>query len=131
MAEFCLECWNKLNGTDDDERKYVLSKEWDLCEGCGKWKPVIIMERKAYYIYKLRYFVIPFKIIYMIFYFIWRLLILPYLIYRYKKPKNKRNWKYIVAILNVKDTKKRTRLRSLLCVCPFEFSKKDILQNIF
>ena len=51
MAEFCLDCWNKINKTEENEKKYVLSKDLDLCEGCGEWKRVIIMERKAYYMY--------------------------------------------------------------------------------
>ena len=87
MAEFCLECWNKINGTKDDERKYVLSKDLDLCEECGELKPVIIMERKAYYMHKYRYFIFPFKIVYYILYVLLRLLMLPYLIYKYNKSK--------------------------------------------
>ena len=38
MAEFCLDCWNRLNETDALPGKYILSKELDLCEGCGEWK---------------------------------------------------------------------------------------------
>lgn len=47
MAEFCLECWNELNGwnwTEDDctvDHKYL-----DLCEGCGKMTHVIIDYRR-------------------------------------------------------------------------------------
>ena len=40
MAEFCLDCWNKLNGTH-----YTPDQVWleeDLCEGCGEWKPVVV-----------------------------------------------------------------------------------------
>lgn len=84
MAEFCLDCWNKINKSEDSEDKYVLSKDLDLCEGCGEWKRVIIMERRAYYMHKFRYFILPLKILY----FLWRLLILPYLIY--KDIKNKK-----------------------------------------
>ncbi len=91
MAEFCLECWNEINGVEDSERKYIISKDLDLCEGCGEWKPVIIMERKAYYIHKFRYFILPIKIIFNVIYFIWRLILLPYLILKYYKSKNKRN----------------------------------------
>ncbi len=90
MAEFCLDCLNKINETQDSKRKYVLSKELDLCEGCGELKPLIIMERRAYYICKLRYVILPFRIIYNSIYFIWRLLILPYLIFKYNKSKSKR-----------------------------------------
>ena len=49
MAEFCPECWNKINGTCEDERKYILSKDLELCEGCGEWKKVIVIVRKGYY----------------------------------------------------------------------------------
>lgn len=56
MAEFCLDCWNKLNGTNDRKRKYIISKDLDLCEGCGKWKNVIVIERKYYY-KRILYFV--------------------------------------------------------------------------
>ena len=50
MAEFCLECWNKMNGTKHSKRKYVLSKDLDLCEGCGELKHVIIKKRFAFII---------------------------------------------------------------------------------
>ncbi len=49
MAEFCLECWNRINGSDDSKRKYVFSKELELCEGCGEWKKVIIRQRRFYF----------------------------------------------------------------------------------
>lgn len=53
MAEFCLECWNRINETNDGEERYVISKELDLCEGCGEWKRVIICERRYYNGYTL------------------------------------------------------------------------------
>lgn len=46
MAEFCLDCWNKLNKTQCTEKEYVLSKGPDLCEECGQWKPVIVRKRR-------------------------------------------------------------------------------------
>jgi len=49
MAEFCVDCWNKLNGKKGNPTKYVLSKEVDLCEGCGKYKRVIVrVEEKPF-----------------------------------------------------------------------------------
>ncbi|MBR1969728.1 MAG: hypothetical protein IKA17_05180 [Clostridia bacterium] len=45
MAEYCLDCFNKMNGTDYDEYDFVVSKDLDLCEGCGEWKPVVITKR--------------------------------------------------------------------------------------
>lgn len=47
MAEFCLDCWNKLSNKNFTEKDYVLSRELDLCEECGEWKPVIIRVRRC------------------------------------------------------------------------------------
>jgi len=43
MAEFCLECYNELNGTHFTEKDVIL--EEDLCEGCGEYKPTIVVFR--------------------------------------------------------------------------------------
>lgn len=45
MAEFCLECWNRLNHSDYTERDYILSEDLDLCEGCASFKPVVLYWR--------------------------------------------------------------------------------------
>jgi len=42
MAEFCLECWNKLNKKNLTKKDVHLSKEQDFCERCATWKPVIV-----------------------------------------------------------------------------------------
>ena len=76
MAEFCLDCWNRLNNTDDSKNKYILSKELDLCEGCGEWKHVIIIERRAYYMRIIRLFLIPVLIVYYIIFLILKLFLL-------------------------------------------------------
>ena len=55
MAEFCLSCWNRINRAKSTERDWVLSKELDLCEGCGKWKAVIVRRRRAKLLYDLRH----------------------------------------------------------------------------
>ncbi len=51
MAEFCLECWNKMNKTKKTKKEVVLSKEKDLCEGCGTFKPVVVKERHALFFF--------------------------------------------------------------------------------
>lgn len=45
MAEFCLDCWNEINETQDSKRRYLLSIRKELCEECGEFKRVIITER--------------------------------------------------------------------------------------
>jgi len=50
MAEFCLECWNRIMGTTDPPKKFILSKELDFCEECCEWKPVIIRVKRRYLI---------------------------------------------------------------------------------
>ena len=52
MAEFCPECLTRLNGTERAPLSYVLSRELDLCEGCGQWKRVVIRERNMVFLQK-------------------------------------------------------------------------------
>ncbi len=51
MAEFCLDCWNRINGFHKTERDYLLTDEYDLCEGCGQFRPVIRRERTLKFLY--------------------------------------------------------------------------------
>lgn len=41
MAEFCLECFNRLNHMELTEREVTLTEYDDLCEGCGRFLPVV------------------------------------------------------------------------------------------
>ncbi len=50
MAEICLDCWNELTGKRYTKLKYILSENLDLCENCGEYKNVIVIERKYYYL---------------------------------------------------------------------------------
>jgi len=43
MAEFCLKCFNELNGTDYQSNEVWL--ENDFCEGCGNRRPCVIKLR--------------------------------------------------------------------------------------
>lgn len=54
MAEFCLDCWNELNGSHDTEREWVLTKDLNLCEGCGQWKQTILVARRGRLLYDLK-----------------------------------------------------------------------------
>ncbi len=45
MAEFCLDCRNKINETNDPKSKYIMSKRLEFCEGCNEMKPVVLLER--------------------------------------------------------------------------------------
>ena len=89
MAEFCLDCFNKINETNYEEKNIILSDYLDLCEECGEWKRVVICSRRTYYLYKFRFILFPFKLICLLLYILWRLLILPYIIFQIIK--NKKN----------------------------------------
>jgi len=45
MAEFCLDCFNKMEKSNLKKRDVVLSSEEDLCEGCGEYKRVVMRLR--------------------------------------------------------------------------------------
>jgi len=86
MAEFCLECYNELWGTNKTEQEVILTKYRDPCEGCGQYKPIYICERKHHIRRQLYRKIRP---LLMILFFLWRLLILPYLLYKdYKSHKH-------------------------------------------
>lgn len=40
MAEFCLDCWNRIHGAHCAPKG--VKTDLDLCEGCGQQKPVIV-----------------------------------------------------------------------------------------
>lgn len=48
MAEFCLDCWNELIGSEYSPQCFLFSREPDLCEMCGAWKPVIVRFQRRY-----------------------------------------------------------------------------------
>lgn len=59
MAEFCLDCWNEINETNDPPEKYIISKDLELCEGCGEYKHTIIIERKYAVYYPIGILLVP------------------------------------------------------------------------
>lgn len=78
MAEICLECWNEENQSNGKPIKYILSKELELCDGCGEYKHTIVMYRWAYYRRKFRYILFLFEIVF-------RILRIPYVLYCIRK----------------------------------------------
>ena len=50
MADICLDCFNKFENTQEEPKKFIMSRKPDLCEECGQYKRVIIR-------YKIRYII--------------------------------------------------------------------------
>jgi len=48
MAEFCLDCFVKMDETFRRKEDLVISRDLDLCEGCGEMKHAVVR-------YKIRY----------------------------------------------------------------------------
>ena len=55
MAEFCVDCYNEMFNFNNPEEDYILSDYPELCEGCGKMKHVVIMERKDVLFYRVHF----------------------------------------------------------------------------
>ncbi len=55
MAEYCLRCLNKMDGTHLSEKDVILLD--DFCEGCGQVVPCVVRYRSPLekIIWKLRY----------------------------------------------------------------------------
>ena len=41
MAEFCRDCFLRIEGDYRLADRIILSRDLDLCEGCGKWRRVV------------------------------------------------------------------------------------------
>lgn len=89
MAEHCIDCWKKLHQSEPQKspKHLILSKEPELCEGCGKYRPVVLMERRCYYRQKFRLLLLPVKVLKAL----WNLLTSPYRLYRIRKSGSRRN----------------------------------------
>ena len=77
MAEFCVQRWNRINGTDDPPSKFIISKDLQLCEGCGEFKNIVIMERSCDHTDKFQLIAFPLKAVYILLFVLWRILISP------------------------------------------------------
>ena len=56
MAEICVKCFRQECEEYDElfiERGWVISKDADLCETCGEWKPVVVKRKKLCFLYQL------------------------------------------------------------------------------
>ncbi len=55
MAEFCAECFSKVFNEKATKRKYIFSKDPDLCDRCGEWKKVVVRIRyPKLYMWKMK-----------------------------------------------------------------------------
>lgn len=84
MADFCVDCLNKLEEAVPPKPKsaYILSKELELCEECGQYKHIVIVERKYYWLRKLRIVLFPFKAALFLLSVLWNLLTFPYRVWK-------------------------------------------------
>ncbi len=78
MAELCLDCLSEFTGRKEKKRKYVLSKDLDLCDNCGEWKNVVVMTKRAYYERKYKYLFSLLKGIHYVILVFLRLILLPF-----------------------------------------------------
>ena len=79
MAEFCVDCWNEILGTNYKQSKFIIYYELRLCEGCNKYKRCVIVEKKVLFVNVFKYLFFPLYIVFKMFYYVLRLLMLPYL----------------------------------------------------
>ena len=87
MAEFCFECLCELDETNYKKRDFIISKDLDLCEGCGEWKHVVEIARITYYKRKFRLFIKFFDFLCKCLIVILKILFLQILYVIYKKIK--------------------------------------------
>ncbi len=47
MAEYCLDCFNRIEHTNFTENQVIASKSPSICEGCKHPKKVVIRVRRS------------------------------------------------------------------------------------
>ncbi|MBQ2889742.1 MAG: hypothetical protein IJE41_04740 [Clostridia bacterium] len=57
MAEFCLECFNKINETNYSKYDCVMSSDLCFCEECNEIKKVVIRIRRTFIDVLLEYLI--------------------------------------------------------------------------
>lgn len=73
MSEICPDCLQKITGERNIRWKYVISSELDLCEECGEIRQVVVRAR--------------FLLLRQVLDTLWRVLLLPWLIWRELRKK--------------------------------------------
>lgn len=63
MAEFCYKCFCDFWETEPKKAELVFSKNIDLCEGCGKYKKIVIAYKTDLLAYRFRHVIKLLKII--------------------------------------------------------------------
>ena len=48
MAEICFACLNKLENNKLKKGMFIISRDLELCEECGQYKPVVIRRKRRY-----------------------------------------------------------------------------------
>ena len=56
MAEFCFDCFKEMMEIEDEQWRYVLTDEMELCEGCAQYKRVVIKEK---FVSRLQKVIVP------------------------------------------------------------------------
>lgn len=49
MAEICFDCLNQKLGGNLNRKRFLYTKDLELCENCGRYKKAVIVERNRYY----------------------------------------------------------------------------------
>ena len=66
LVEQCWDCFVKdckVCGEKAHKYNYIISKDLYLCEWCGEWKPVVVVNRLALYYRRLCFIAFPFEIL--------------------------------------------------------------------
>lgn len=48
MAEFCMECLNRISETNFKEEDFIMSEALEFCEECCKFKHIVIVRKKYF-----------------------------------------------------------------------------------
>ncbi len=48
MAEFCIDCLNKISNTHYKEKDFIMSENLEFCDECCDFKHIVITRKKSF-----------------------------------------------------------------------------------
>ena len=91
MEEICLDCLKKTHPYDEPVWGYRLTRELELCEGCGEYKRLVIDDYGWAWLWQRAQIYFWLIVAMCLFFFIRWLILLPFRAYRNHKRKKQKN----------------------------------------
>ena len=91
MAEFCSDCQKRMHPDQTPAWGYRLTREKELCEGCGEYKRIVLDDYGWNWLWQRAQIYLFLILAMSLFFFLRWLILLPIKAYRRRKTKKQKN----------------------------------------